>query len=99
MYDSFFAGQQCAEYKDGKRQYSEGDRPDLRLSPSGLGQGDSTLPYTASSRSATELTWGDGMDGRCKTYQRAATMIRTRAARPRMTISMSLSLSLPAAKS
>src|SRR5262245_33180738 len=34
-----------------------------------------------------------------KTYQRTATMIRTRAAMPTMTISRSLSLSLPAAKS
>jgi len=42
-----------------KRYDSEGDEIVLLTpSPSGVGRGDSTLPYTVSLSSATELTWG-----------------------------------------
>jgi hypothetical protein len=55
--------------------------------------------YSVVWASDLNLIWGKERTDDGKAHQRAATMIRTRAAMPRMTISRSLSLSLPAAKS
>jgi hypothetical protein len=43
---------------------NEGDGPIVRPSPSGGGRGDSAFPYTASFRSATELSLGMKMGAR-----------------------------------